>query len=144
MHGSENELFLQCSQACVFIKIQLLLAQLQKHFLESLLSFSHPGQTLKNIKPQRAGLCYRDNHIEGGGTAVLSAHYLLLYRKGSSLILQTGFSCYSVWAGRFNYILPLPFLCVQLTARSLCGNLYAKRNKPAWESSVSAQQTQSF
>lgn len=82
--------------------------------------------------------------MEGGGTAVLSAHYLLLYRKGSSPILQTGFSCYCVWAGRFNYILPLPLLCVQLSARSLCGNLYARRNKPAWESGVSAQQTLSF
>lgn len=134
MHGSENKLFLQCPQARVFIKIQLFLAQLQKHFLEPFLSFSHPGQTLKNIKPPWAGLRYEDNHIEGGGTAVLSAHYLLLSRKGSSLILQTGFSCYYVWAGRFNYILTLPLLCVQLSARNLYGNLYARRHKPARES----------
>lgn len=37
MHGSENKLFLQCSQARVFIKIQLLLAQFQKYLPESLL-----------------------------------------------------------------------------------------------------------
>lgn len=118
-YGSENKLFLQCPQVRVFIKIQLLLVQLQKHFPETLLSFSHPGQPLKNIKPQWAGHSCRGNHIEGGGTAALSAHYILLSRKGSSLILQTGFSCFCVWAGRFNYVLTLPMLCVQLFPRNL-------------------------
>lgn len=143
MHGSEGKLFLQCPQARVFIKIQLLLAQLQKHFLETLLSFSHPGQALKNIKPSGLDSAARGTTQRVVGDS-LSAHYLLLSRKGSSLILQTGFSCYCVWAGRFNYTVTLPVLCVQLSPRNLYGNLYARRHKPARESRIRAGQSQSF
>lgn len=81
MHGSEGKLFLQCPQARVFIKIQLLLAQLQKHFLETLLSFSHPGQALKNIKPQWAGLRCQGNHAEGGGGLIISTLSLVIQKR---------------------------------------------------------------
>ena len=78
---------------------------------------------LKKVKPQWAGLCghlHQSNHIEGGGTAALSAHYHLLSGIGSSLILQTGFSCYCVWAGRLDYSLTLPTaMIVIVSLRSL-------------------------